>query len=180
MRMRSRGIFLEVTTALMNSIQSNNTVSATAVDYTFHSQLITFLRSIVEPSRVVNENILLHPLAGKENTEIRCFAGRSRFPHNHIHHIHPSFLILKRNTSVLKTLVLATECSLSTRNISLFSYFVKRIFDHLSIFITSDNFAGLLLLKTTSARSRIRTTEKNLSHQQNPAGKSIVCGEFNN
>ena len=59
-------------------------------------------------------------------------------------------------------------------------YFVKRIFDRLSIFITSDNFAGLLLLKTTSARSRIRTTEKNLSHQQNPAGKSIVCGEFNN
>ena len=38
--------------------------------------------------------------------------GRSRFPHNHIHHIHPSFLILKRNTSVLKTFVLATECSI--------------------------------------------------------------------
>ena len=63
LRMRSRGIFLEVTTALMNSIQSNNTVSATAVDYTFHSQLITFLRRIVEPSRVVNEKHTFAPVS---------------------------------------------------------------------------------------------------------------------
>ena len=166
--MRSRGIFLEVTTALMNSIQSNNTVSATAVDYTFQSQLITFLRSIVEPSRVVNENILLHPLAGKENTEIRCFAGRSRFPHNHIHHIHPSFLILKRNTSVLKTFVLATGCSLSTWSISPSGYFVKRIFGQLGIFVTSDNFAGLLLSKTVNICSHMRKNEM-LKETSSPA-----------
>ena len=166
--MRSRGIFLEVTTALMNSIQSNNTVSATAVDYTFHSQLITFLRGIVEPSRVVNENILLHPLAGKENTEIRCFAGRSRFPHNHIHHIHPSFRFLKRNTSVLKTFVLATECSLSTRSISPFGYFVKRIFGQLGIFIISDNFVVLLLSKIVNIRSHMRENEM-LKETSSPA-----------
>lgn len=58
-------------------------------------------------------------------------------------------------------------------------YFVKRIFDHLSIFVTSDNFPILLLLKTTNTRSHIHATEKNLSHQQNPAGKPLLCGEFN-
>ena len=76
--------------------------------------------------------------------------GRSRFPHNHIHHIHPSFRFLKRNTSVLKTFVLATGCSLSTRRISPFGYFVKRIFDQLGIFIISDNFVVLLLFKTVN------------------------------
>ena len=58
-------------------------------------------------------------------------------------------------------------------------YFIKRIFDHLSIFVTSDNFAGLLLSKTTNARSHMHTIQKNISHQQNPAGKPLLCGEFN-
>ena len=94
--------------------------------------------------------------------------GRSRFPHNHIHHIHPSFLILKRNTSVLKTFVLATECSLSTWRISPFGYFIKRIFDHLSIFVTSDNFAGLLFSKATNARSHMRVNRM-LKETSSPA-----------
>ena len=95
-------------------------------------------------------------------------AGRSRLPHNHIHHIHPSFLILKRNTSVLKTFVLATKRSLLTRSISPFGYFIKRIFDQLGIFIISDNFVVLLLFKTANICSHMRKNEM-LKETSSPA-----------
>ena len=68
----------------------------------------------------------------------------------------PPFLDFWKSASVLKTFVLATECSLSTWSISPSSYFVKRIFGQLGIFVISDNFAGLLLSKTVNICSHMR------------------------
>jgi hypothetical protein len=83
-------------------------------------------------------------------------------------HFLPSFRFLKRNTSVLKTFVLATGCSLSTRSISPSGYFVKRIFGQLGIFVIFDNFAGLLLSKTVNICSHMRKNEM-LKETSSPA-----------
>ena len=93
--------------------------------------------------------------------------GTIRYEEMAIHFL-PSFRFLKRNTSVLKTLVLATECSLSTRSISPSGYFVKRIFGQLGIFVTSDNFDGLLLSKTVNICSHMRENEM-LKETSSPA-----------